>query len=44
MLLVVEESYVSEHLELVHHVAPVDVQAVDVVDEPRDVLRHRRQF
>ena len=32
MLFVVEESHVSKHLEFVHHVAPVDVQAVNVVD------------
>ena len=44
MLFVVEESHVSKHLEFVHHVVPVDVQAVDVVDQSRNVLRHRRQF
>ena len=44
VLFIVEEGDVSEHLELVHHVAPVDVQAVEVVNESRDVLRHRRQF
>ena len=44
MLFVVEEGDVSEHLEFVHYVSPVDVQAVVVVDESRDVFRHRRQF
>ena len=44
MSLVVEESDVPQHLELVHHVPSVDVQAVNVVDEPRGVFRHGRQF
>ena len=30
--LVVEKCYVSQHLEFVHHVPPVFVQAVDVID------------
>ena len=44
VLLVVEQGDVSKHLEFVHHVSPVDVQAVDVLHEPGDNLCHRHKF
>ena len=44
VLFIVEEGDVSEHFELLYHVLPVDVQAVDVLDESGYVLCHRREF
>ena len=44
MLLVVEECDVPEDLELLHHVTPVKVQTVDVLDELGNVVGHGREF
>ena len=38
--LVVEQRDVAEDLEFLHHVAPVPVELVDVLYEPRDVVGH----
>ena len=41
---VIEQGYVAEDLELLHHVAPVSVEFVDVLDQLGDVVGHGCQF